>query len=83
MRIQRIDRLFFSGKKKPLQKVKYLDEYDGIEEDADWSDGNESDKLSDFEENVDVIREMHLDDEMNEIYVERVTCQCNANGKIF
>lgn len=51
--------------------MKYLDEYDGIEEDADWSDGNESDKLSDFEENVDVIGEVHSDCDINEIYVEK------------
>jgi len=33
--------------------------------------GNESDKLSGFEKNVNVIGEVNLDDDINEIYVER------------
>lgn len=46
-------------------------EYDDIEDDVDLIKGNQSVKLSDFEENVDVIGEVHSDCDINEIYVEK------------
>ncbi|KAG4946979.1 hypothetical protein JHK87_042986 [Glycine soja] len=49
----------------------YKARYDDIEDYVDGCNGDESDKLSDFEENTDVIDEVHSNDDINEIYVER------------
>ena len=39
-------------------------EYDLVGEYGDWSDKNQSDCVSDFEETRDVIRNPHFDDDM-------------------
>uniref|UniRef100_K7K378 Transposase MuDR plant domain-containing protein n=1 Tax=Glycine max TaxID=3847 RepID=K7K378_SOYBN len=46
-------------------------EYDLIGEYGDWSVENQSDCVSDFEETRDVIGNLHFDDDMSDIYVER------------